>query len=88
MLRLITRLSIALSGLSMLMLWSGCSTVGEAGEIDPATGLIKSNTVYNVSATIVKQEKIDLTKYQPLILALGADFFKKQTEKMATSIRW
>ena len=61
---------------------AGCSTVGQSAEIDPTTGRIKSNSVYKgIEATTLKREKIELSKYQPLILTLGADFFKDQTVK-------
>jgi hypothetical protein len=59
---------------------AGCSTVGEAKDLDPATG--KISTQFGVKAQTLKKEKTELQKYKPLILTLGGDFIKKQTEKL------
>ncbi len=61
---------------------TGCTTVGQTADIDPATGRIKSKSVYGgVKATVIKSEKTNLATYQPLILTLGSKFFKEQTVK-------
>jgi len=75
-------LAALMLGSAALLLVQGCTSVGQAGDIDPATGRIKSNSIYkNTKAVVVKQEKIDLARYQPLILTLGNEYFKKQTIK-------
>ncbi len=74
---------IAIVLTSALLLSNGCSTVGKPSEIDPATGKIKSQSVYGeIKAKTVVSERIPVQKYRPLILTLGAKFFKEQTIKL------
>lgn len=73
---------IVLLGSALTLFLSGCSTFGEAKEIDPATGRIKTESVYgSVKATVVKSEKVPVQNYRRLILTLGGKFFKEQTVK-------
>lgn len=81
-----TRLSrhlLAFLAAATASILAGCSTVGTAKDLDPATGRIKTQSIYGeTKATVLKAEKVDLKKYQPLILTLGGRFFKAQTEKL------
>jgi len=78
--RILQGLAILFSATALFL--SGCSTVGEAKDIDPATGRIKTESVYGtIKATVIKSEKIPVQNYRPLILVLGSKFFKEQTVK-------
>jgi hypothetical protein len=61
---------------------AGCATVGEPAAIDPATGRIKTQSIYGeTKASLIKSDRVALSKYRPLILTLGGKFFKEQTVK-------
>lgn len=80
---MIPKFLLPLSLLLALVASSGCSTIGQPREIDPATGRIKTQSIYGeTKATVVKNEKLDLAKFKPLALALGGTFVKEQTVKL------
>jgi len=60
--------------------FSGCNTIGEPKAINPETGRIDTNLSYGTKANIVHSEQIDLSGHRDLILVLGGDFFREQTE--------
>ncbi|MFP4281824.1 MAG: hypothetical protein ACLFR7_06420 [Opitutales bacterium] len=62
------------------LLVSGCTTIGEAKAINPETGRIDTNMSYGTAATVVHEESVDMAPYRDLILVLGGDFFREQTE--------
>ncbi len=66
--------------LASTLFFSGCVTVAKPKAIDPATGRIKTASIYGeVKPTVLKSESIDLAKYKPLILVLGDKFIVDQT---------
>lgn len=73
-------LALGLSGCGLFV--SGCATFGEARDIDPTTGRIKTHSIYGqVTATVLKSETVDMGKYRPMILVLGNRFIYEQTVK-------
>lgn len=74
---------IHLALLTILLLLAGCTSIGQPAEIDPQTGKIKTRSIYGkVHAEVLKSEQVDLTYYKDLVLVLGGNFFREQTQKL------
>lgn len=64
------------------LLLAACGTVGQPKAIDPATGRIKTTSIYGeVKPVILKSEKIEIDRYDDLILVLADKFIVEQTIK-------
>ncbi|CAM3069500.1 hypothetical protein [Rariglobus hedericola] len=61
------------------LLTSGCATFGKPKEIDPATGRIKTQSIYGqVKPTVLRSDSIHIGTYRDMILVLGGDDFVVQ----------
>lgn len=66
-----------------LLAFVGCTSIGEPADIDPQTGKIKTRSIYGeVQAQVLISENVNLTYYKDLVLVLGGDFFRDQTQKL------
>ncbi|HSH95066.1 MAG TPA: hypothetical protein VK968_13025 [Roseimicrobium sp.] len=74
---------ITLTSLSLLAaLVSGCGSVGKSKDIDPATGRIKTQSIYGqVQPVVITNTPIHIGPYKDMILVLGDDFIVEQTVK-------
>jgi len=80
MLQQITKTRIALVFAFASLLLGGCTTVGKPKEIDPATGRIKTSSIYGeIKPDILTNRKIEIGRYKDLILVVGDKFVAEQT---------
>ena len=67
---------------TVLLGTTGCTTIGQPKDIDPATGKIATHSIYGAAkVNVVKSERVSLEKFKPLILTLGSTL-RDQTAKL------
>ncbi len=70
---------LLLTALGALFL-TGCGSVAKPKAIDPATGRIKTSSIYGESKpNVLKNEKIEIARYKDFILVLADEFIVTQT---------
>lgn len=73
-------LSSLVLSLALVILAPGCTTVGQAKKLNPETGRINTAAYIKTNVQVLKSSEMDLGQHRDLILVLGGDFFKEQTE--------